>query len=121
MRFGKRIKIPPGVHINLSGFGASVSLGPRGASVTVGKNGDFGNVSIPDTGLYPRQRLRGGKGNTSSQSKDKGASSFEVAATFRGDGAIAFSDTQDQPLPMELEKLFQNENSETVRVWMEPL
>lgn len=56
-RFSKRISILPGVRLNLSGSGASLSVGPRGASVTVGKRGVYGNVGIPGTGLSYRERL----------------------------------------------------------------
>jgi hypothetical protein len=56
-RFQKRITLFPGVRINLSKSGASLSAGPRGASVTVGKRGVYGNVGIPGTGLSWRERL----------------------------------------------------------------
>lgn len=56
-RFSKRISILPGVRINLSKSGASLSVGPRGASVTIGKQGVHGNVGIPGTGLSYRERL----------------------------------------------------------------
>ncbi|QDK35785.1 DUF4236 domain-containing protein [Sphingomonas sp. IC081] len=56
-RFSKRISILPGVRLNLSGSGASLSVGPRGASITMGKRGVYGNVGIPGTGLSYRERL----------------------------------------------------------------
>ncbi len=56
-RFQKRISILPGVRLNLSKSGASMSVGPRGASVNIGKRGIFGNVGIPGTGLSYRERL----------------------------------------------------------------
>jgi len=61
-RFFKRIKIAPGVTINFSKSGASVSLGPRGAKLTVGgSRGTRLTGGIPGTGLYytktlPRKR-----------------------------------------------------------------
>jgi len=56
-RFSKRITLLPGVRMNLSKSGASLSVGPRGASVTMGKRGVYGNVGIPGTGLSYRERL----------------------------------------------------------------
>lgn len=57
LRFSKRIKLMPGVRLNLGLRGVSLSAGPRGASVTVGKRGIFGNVGLPGTGLSYRTRL----------------------------------------------------------------
>jgi hypothetical protein len=56
-RFSKRITLLPGVRMNLSKSGASLSVGPRGASVTMGKRGVYGNVGLPGTGLSYRERL----------------------------------------------------------------
>jgi hypothetical protein len=58
-RFSRRIKIMPGVRINVGLRGASVSVGPRGASVTVGRGGAHANVGLPGTGLSYRTRLGG--------------------------------------------------------------
>ena len=57
--FRKRIKIAPGVHLNLSKGGLSTSIGPKGAKVTFGRNGTYFNNSIPGTGLYTREKLSG--------------------------------------------------------------
>lgn len=56
-QFRKRIKIAPGLFINLSKGGVSATIGTRGASVTMGKNGATLNTSIPGTGLYKRTKL----------------------------------------------------------------
>ncbi|CCH01973.1 hypothetical protein FAES_3972 [Fibrella aestuarina BUZ 2] len=57
--YRKRIKLIPGVHLNLSKSGISTSIGVRGASITVGKSGTFLNTSLPVLGLHNRQRLSG--------------------------------------------------------------
>lgn len=59
--FRKRIKVAPGVHVNLSKKGVSTSLGTKGASITTGPRGTYLNTSIPGTGLYNRQRIDGGR------------------------------------------------------------
>lgn len=56
-RFRRRMKIFPGVYLNFSTGGPSLSLGPRGASVTLGSRGAYANVGIPGSGLSYRTRL----------------------------------------------------------------
>lgn len=51
MRFQKRIKILPGISINLSKSGISTSIGPRGAKVTLGHGQQRTTVGIPGSGL----------------------------------------------------------------------
>lgn len=55
--FRRKIKVAPGVHLNLSKSGISTSIGPKGAKVTVGPNGTYLHTSIPGTGLYNRQKI----------------------------------------------------------------
>ncbi len=62
IRFRKSVKIAPGIRVNFSGSGASMTLGPRGATVNIGKRGTYLNTGIPGTGLYSRSQLS----NTSS-------------------------------------------------------
>ena len=51
-RFFKRIRLAPGITMNLSKSGASVSLGPRGAKFTLGRRGARGTIGLPGTGMY---------------------------------------------------------------------
>lgn len=55
--YRRRIKIIPGIHLNLSKSGITTSVGVRGASVTFGKNGTYINTSIPGLGLYERKKV----------------------------------------------------------------
>jgi hypothetical protein len=50
-RFYRRKKLLPGVYINCSKSGPSISLGPRGARFTVGPRGTRETVGIPGTGV----------------------------------------------------------------------
>jgi Protein of unknown function (DUF4236) len=52
LRFFRRIRIAPGLTVNVSKSGASVSVGPRGAKLTVGRRGVRRTVGLPGTGLY---------------------------------------------------------------------
>jgi len=66
LRFRKRIKIAPGVNLNLGKRGASASIGKRGASVNVGgKGGPKATVGIPGSGLSHTSQL----GNSSRDSR----------------------------------------------------
>ena len=52
LRLFRRIKIAPGISINLSKSGLSASAGMRGARVTLGPRGVRRTVGIPGTGIY---------------------------------------------------------------------
>lgn len=56
-RFFKRIRIAPGVTLNLSRSGGSISVGPRGAKITVGPTGTRATAGIPGTGLFYTKRI----------------------------------------------------------------
>src|SRR4051812_41066116 len=51
-RLFRRIKIAPGVTVNVSKSGLSTSFGPKGAKVTIGKRGIRKTVGLPGTGMY---------------------------------------------------------------------
>ncbi len=59
-KFRKRVKVFPGLTINLSRSGASYTIGGKGASINVGKKGTFLNTSIPGTGIYDRKKISNG-------------------------------------------------------------
>jgi len=61
-RFWRRVRIAPGVTLNLGKRGASVSLGRRGAHLTFGSRGGRATVGIPGTGLFWSRRLDDGTG-----------------------------------------------------------
>src|SRR5688572_15020013 len=52
LRFSKRIKIAPGVHLNLSKTGTSVSVGRPGATINFGGvKGTRATIGLPGTGV----------------------------------------------------------------------
>lgn len=63
LMFRKRIKILPGIHVNLSKSGVSTSIGRRGASVNIGKRGTYFNTGLPGTGIYHRKKFIAPKTN----------------------------------------------------------
>jgi len=52
LRLFRRIRIAPGITINMSKSGLSTSVGMRGAHVTVGPRGVRRTVGLPGTGVY---------------------------------------------------------------------
>lgn len=50
-RFQRRFTILPGVVLNFSKSGVSLSLGPRGAKYTLSTKGHRGTIGIPGTGM----------------------------------------------------------------------
>ncbi|MDQ7086337.1 MAG: DUF4236 domain-containing protein [Acidobacteriota bacterium] len=60
-RFWRRIKIAPGVTLNLSKSGGSLSFGVRGAKFTIGPRGGRATVGIPGTGLFFTRKVSGGQ------------------------------------------------------------
>lgn len=59
LRFRRRVRIAPGVHVNLAKRGASLSLGERGLSYNVNREGGRTTVGAPGTGLsYSTRRRR---------------------------------------------------------------
>ena len=72
-RFQKRIKIAPGVRLNLSKSGVSVSSGIRGATVNFSRRGTRATLGLPGTGLSystkigSKRRSKRGKATTEKQ------------------------------------------------------
>lgn len=52
IRFWRRIKIFPGVYLNIGKNGISFSFGPKGIKYTKGTRGERVSVGLPGTGLY---------------------------------------------------------------------
>ncbi len=60
-RFRKRIKIAPGISLNLSKSGVSTSLGGKGLTVNVGRGKTRTTAGIPGTGIsYSTTSARSG-------------------------------------------------------------
>jgi hypothetical protein len=51
LRFYRRLRIAPGLSLNLSKRGPSVSVGERGAHFTIGPHGTRETVGLPGTGI----------------------------------------------------------------------
>ena len=62
LRFQRRIRIAPGISLNLNKRSMSTSFGQRGAHVTVGPKGKRATIGLPGTGLYYTTYQRGKPG-----------------------------------------------------------
>jgi tetratricopeptide (TPR) repeat protein len=81
LRFWRRVRVAPGVTMNLSKRGGSLSFGPRGAKYTVGTSGRRGTVSLPGTGLF--YTVRGGSGSGGSRRRNSAPEQPRVDAAHR--------------------------------------
>ena len=52
LRFYRRVRLWPGLRVNFSKSGASLSVGTRGAWYTFGPRGQRVSLGLPGTGLY---------------------------------------------------------------------
>lgn len=56
LRFYRRVHLCPGLSVNLSRSGPSLSVGIRGAHVTLGRRGVTKTLGIPGTGVFYTSR-----------------------------------------------------------------
>lgn len=84
IRFRKRMKIAPGVSLNIGKTGVSTTVGGRGASVNVGKQGVHSNLGVPGTGLSTRTKIAGG-------SKKQAETGYEPPTTSKAPMVIAWT------------------------------
>jgi len=59
LRFRRTMKLAPGLRLNITKQGFSISAGPRGAKLTIGTSGARVSAGIPGTGLYYSEKLGG--------------------------------------------------------------
>lgn len=114
LRFRKSFKLAPGVRMNLSGSGASWSIGPRGASIGIGKRGAYLNAGIPGTGISARQRIGGPAAKSRSMEQPK-IQSLAVSVSVSDDGTITFKDGAGNELSDKLIKVVKRQQAEAIK------
>lgn len=62
--FRKSVKIAPGVRLNFSKTGMSMSAGPKGAKVNISKRGTYLTTGVPGTGVYSRKKISASNNQT---------------------------------------------------------
>lgn len=80
LRFQKRVRIIPGLSLNLSRTGVSWSVGGRGLTMNLRKGKVTGTVGIPGTGLSYRQELTPSRSTDSTRQANEPAQSGSSAA-----------------------------------------
>jgi hypothetical protein len=119
LRFRKRLKLAPGLRLNVSGSGLSLSAGPRGASLTIGNRGLYSNVGLPGSGFYARQRLDGPQRSAGTARDRQSKASGDFLLGLRDDGSLVLSDPETrEPLPSRFMKQLQDEQGDWVRKWL---
>lgn len=114
LRFRKSFKLAPGVRMNLSGGGASWSIGPRGATVGIGKRGTYLNAGIPGTGISARQKI-GGRATKSKSMEQPRLQSLSVSVSVSDDGTITFRDAAGNELSDKLIKVAKSQQGEAIK------
>ena len=55
--FRRRIKVLPGVFVNISRSGIGLGVGAKGANVSLNRKGVYANSGLPGSGIYRRDKL----------------------------------------------------------------
>ncbi|OIJ16913.1 hypothetical protein BKP37_04450 [Anaerobacillus alkalilacustris] len=111
-RFQKRVKVAPGLRLNISKRGVSTSIGRKGASVTVGRRGLYGNVGIPGSGLSYRTNLNKSTGRPSNTWYQTDVKNMPKTVSLKYDKqsySLVFVDEDDQRVPATVEQEIKRE------------
>jgi tetratricopeptide (TPR) repeat protein len=81
-RFFQRFRIAPGLRLNVSKGGISLSAGPRGAQFTIGTSGTRATAGLPGTGLHytvhnPHKKLMGQPSGRATGGRAGGQAAYE--------------------------------------------
>jgi hypothetical protein len=120
-RFQRRIKIAPGLRLNISKSGVSVSAGPRGASLTAGTRGLFANAGLPGTGMSSRQRLLAGSDSHQRNIRATPTQAITVRFTADEDGNCCLIRADGSPLSDAEVKVMRKQHGDAMRQALEEL
>jgi hypothetical protein len=116
-RFQRRIKIAPGIRLNVSKRGVGLSAGPRGATMSVGRSGVYGNVGVPGTGLSFREKLNK-KGSTESSGGAQGGQG-NINISIDDDGQVTLLYHTGEPLSARETTTVRKQADVEIRAFME--
>lgn len=117
-RFQRRIRIAPGLSLNVSKSGLGVSVGPRGAKLSIGPRGMSHSIGLPGTGLHYREETRWGAGQRQSAPRIATGAS-EANLIVRDDGAVELVDAAGRPVAPAILKRFREQNAELIQRFLE--
>lgn len=112
LRFRKSVRLAPGLRMNFSMSGVSLTAGPRGASVGIGRRGTYLNAGIPGTGLYAHERIGGGSQRTSRPAE---SSTMAITVSVDDQGVISFRDGRGNPLDEKFINAAKKQQGERIR------
>ncbi len=119
-RFQRRIKIAPGIRLNVSKGGLGFSAGPRGATVSVGRRGVYGNVGIPGTGLSFREKLNNNqKRRTTASNKGTQGGQISISISVDDDGQVTLLHPSGEPLSAKETAAVRKQAGGAIRAFME--
>lgn len=116
IRFRRRVRIAPGVGLNLSKRGVGISAGPRGLQMGVGPRGGHYSIGAPGTGLSLRKDAIKHRRR---ERNDAVSESATVAVQLKDDGAVAIVDADGQPLPPKLVKVVRDNHGDELQAFLE--
>ncbi len=121
VRFRRRVRIAPGVNLNLSKSGLGFSAGPRGAKIGAGPRGGHFSLGIPGTGLsYRKDSIKPRGGTTAQQDREAQTSptTVEISIQLHADGTVSIVDSAGEELPAHLIKQVRANHSEEIAAFL---
>ncbi len=128
-RFRNTIRLAPGIRLNLGKCGVSLSAGVRGASVTLGKNGLWGNVGAPGTGMSYRTRLSGSPSHQRRAQREQQRQNNHAAppvpeltafkAMLNEKGQVTLVDQEGQPLSASQRRMVWSDYADHMTAWLQ--
>lgn len=105
IRFRRRVRIAPGVHLNISKSGFGISGGPRGLKIGAGPRGMHYSAGLPGTGLhYRKDGIRAPSPSTASGSGKTVQQPTGAHLRIHDDGRVDFIDDNQELLPPRIVK-----------------
>jgi hypothetical protein len=115
-RFRRSVKLAPGVRLNVSPGGMSVTAGMRGASINVGKRGAYANLGIPGTGISSRTKISAG--SQGSRPTQPQSANLSVRLVLRDSGEVEILNENGTPLPTPLVKVLREQQADRLQSWL---
>ncbi|QAX28139.1 DUF4236 domain-containing protein [Leisingera sp. NJS204] len=124
LRFRKSFKVAPGVRLNVSGSGTSVSLGGRGVTTNISKRGTRTSLSIPGTGLsYTSSSRSSSRANQrhlekAERERRRAEALSKVSVSIDDQGTVSCTDANGDLLKGRELSLAWEQNGEAIRTLM---
>jgi hypothetical protein len=118
LRFRRSIKLAPGLKLNFSKSGMSVTAGRRGASINYGARGTYLNTGIPGTGLYSRERI-GSSSSANVENSNLAYKDIHIKISIDDEFGVLYQDAFGDPLIPEHVLLAKKQNAAAIKAMVE--